>query len=584
MSNPSGIEIQGTSTRTVTLAPGAERTINFDAEFYGTDTDRSVQFKLTTTEGQVIDSIRQRVTYTETVLSVQVVDSAGGPVEGAVVSLVSNAEATRTDVDGRVQVTSVTPGEHVVKVTPPRFAGGGQIATVDVAAGEETEATVRVERTGTVSGSVVNEKGEPLSGAVLSINGRTASVGSDGEFQFDGQFAAVTSYTVDVRRNSKSLYRSDIEVEPGANDVQLTVSDDKSGGWQLIDNANKGALLGEVGVQMGVSGSNTLEYHAGWLGLSMVPVADAPADIRDCLLAPNDDLATNALDCGGAGASTLGSVGTIIGAVTSPSGAGVAVAAGSFSLDTAEDIADAAKVAASAVKRVPDGASKIAELIVSKLGNQASKVVDQVKDADIANTLRKAIDKNRLQRAEFSSDEAAQLADAGVSVSKAKSLSKSGLDSETIVQLKRGDEVQIGRLSGWLENIQDVEGYDDLIEKINDGDVGALVEARVASKYESSNDFKNVQQIGKDITTSEGSTDIDVLLQDGTMVQVKRANYGELPKGKFDDVKSKYGTLIAKYRAYDSNAEIVFEFRDNVPPSVKKWLESEKGVTVRVTE
>jgi hypothetical protein len=135
-----------------------------------------------------------------------------------------------------------------------------------------------------------------------------------------------------------------------------------------------------------------------------------------------------------------------------------------------------------------------------------------------------------------------------------------------------------------LENIQDVEGYDDLIEKINDGDVGALVEARVASKYESSNDFKNVQQIGKDITTSEGSTDIDVLLQDGTMVQVKRANYGELPKGKFDDVKSKYGTLIAKYRAYDSNAEIVFEFRDNVPPSVKKWLESEKGVTVRVTE
>jgi hypothetical protein len=191
----------------------------------------------------------------------------------------------------------------------------------------------------------------------------------------------------------------------------LTISDDESGGWQLIDNANKGALLGEVGIQLGVSGSNTLEYHAGWLGLSMVPVADAPADVRDCLLAPNDNLATNALDCGGAAASTVGSAGTIIGAVTSPSGAGVAVAAGSFSLDTAEDIADAAKVAASAVKRVPDGASKIAELIVSKLGNQASKVVDRVKDGDIADALRKAITKTKFKRAGYSADEADHLSD-----------------------------------------------------------------------------------------------------------------------------------------------------------------------------
>jgi hypothetical protein len=331
---------------------------------------------------------------------------------------------------------------------------------------------------------------------------------------------------------------------------------------------------------MGVSGSQTLEYHTGWLGLSMVPVADAPADIRDCVLAPNDDLATNGLDCGGAAASTIGSAGTVIGVLSSPSGAGVAVAGGSFALDTAEDIADAAKVTLSVARNVPNKINEWAEILISKVGSdKISKVLDEISDSSSKNTVRKAIDKNQLRKAGFSPDEAEELVDTGVSVERASSLSEAGLTSDRIAQLKRGDEVELERLDTWLTDLRnrDTDGYNDLVSRINEGNVGELAEAQVASKYD------NTEAVGKDIQ----STDIDVLLNDGTMIEVKRGgNLEGISEGseKFRSIKSEYGTKIAKYRNYNSDGEVVFEFKMEIPDIVRDWLESEKGVTVRIIE
>ncbi|GGN93938.1 carboxypeptidase regulatory-like domain-containing protein [Halomicroarcula pellucida] len=413
MAEPSGIEIDGSQTQRVTLSPGAETTVEFSAQLYGTDTDRVVRFELATTGGHAVDVDRQPVTFTETVLTVTVVDSSGASVEDASVSLLSNSETVKTNTAGQARFTALTPGQHVTEVRLPGVVGSETTKTIDVPAGERTETTVHITRTGSISGTVVNEQGEPLSDGVVSINGQSAFVGENGRFSFDDhQFAVGKSYTVDVTRDGESVYRQELSVTPGENDVQITVdSADSSDNWQLISNANKGSILGEVGIQMGVSGAQTLEYHIGWLGFSMVPVADAPADIRDCLLAPNDGLATNGLDCGGAAASTIGSAGTVIGIMTSPTGGGVAVAGGSFSLDTAEDISDVAKVSISVVQNVPNKVDEWAEILISKAGSRVSRVLDKVKDPDTANTLRKAVAKTKFKKAGFTADEASHLTD-----------------------------------------------------------------------------------------------------------------------------------------------------------------------------
>jgi hypothetical protein len=414
-----------------------------------------------------------------------VLDSAGNPVDGSTVSLLSEKSSVRTDVNGRARLTSLTPGQHVVEATPPRITAGGQTTTVDVTAGKRTDVTIRFDRVGTVSGTILNQKGEAISNAVISINDRRALTNNDGKFQFDARFAAGRSYIIDVTRDGDSLYKQNISIEPGSNEVQITVStDDSSGGWQLVNNANKGAVLGEVGVQMNVPGSRTLEYHAGWLGLSMVPVLDAPADIRDCLLAPNDNIATNSLDCGGAAASTIGSAGTVLGVVTSPSGAGVAVAGGSLTLDTAEDVTDVVKVVVSASKYVDKGVIKIAELLISKVGDQVSRVIDKIKNADIANRFRKAVGKINIVDSDIVarySDESADLS--GTYRIDAQSLRlKKASDFAEIAAAHKIARSEGGRVASNFNGISDLDdgkyvlqGFDPKSNAINSGEIDVMV-------------------------------------------------------------------------------------------------------------
>ena len=475
MAEPSGIDIQGSQRKPLTLAPGAQTTVEFTAELYGTETDRSVQFDLTAAAGELVDSHRQRVAYTDTVLSVRVVDADGNPVEGASVSPLSQTETVRTDSDGRARFTSLVPGQQVVKVKNPAVSGSGQSKTIDVATGERTTTVVRLEQTGTISGTVVTESGSPVSDGLVTINGEPAFIDSDGTFSFDDPFVVGKSYTVDITQNGESIHRQEITVAAGANDPTITVNTEDTTGneWQIIDNTNKGALLGEVGVQTGVSGSKTLEYHAGWLGLSVIPVVDAPADIRDCLLAPNDGLATNGLDCGGAAVSTAGSAGTIIGVVTSGSGAGVALAGGSVSLDTAEDVGDAVKVTSSLVRNAPGKVDEWAEILISKIGSDnVSKVVDKISDSGVKTTLRKSIDKVRLQRAGFSSQQIKRVTDSGASLSEARRLSNNGADPQAVVRVAEDSSTNI-------ENLKSAYRYHGTTYKLQTNRWGHIVDRHV---------------------------------------------------------------------------------------------------------
>jgi len=551
MATPSGIEAQTNPTQTVTLAPGAETTIEYTAELYGTDTDRTVQFELATANGDAIDSFSKRVEYTDTVLSVQVLDSTDTPVEEATVSVLSETNSTQTNSEGRARLTSLVPGEHLVEITPPGITSGEQTVTVDVTGGERTETTVRIDRVGTVSGTVVDQGGEPLSNGLVTINGQSAFINEDGTFSFETQFAAGKSYTIDVTQNGNSLYRQDISISPGPNDITLTVETDNngSGGWQIIDNTNKGAVLGEVGIQMGVQGSQTLEYHAGWLGLSMVPVADAPADIRDCVLAPNDGLATNGLDCGGAAASTIGSAGTVIGVLTSGSGAGVAVAGGSFALDTAEDIGDAAKVTLSVARNVPSKINEWAEILISKVGSdKISKVLDEIGDPTTKNTLRKSVDKIRLQRAGFSGDEAAHLNDV---LSNSKNVNTDELASVA------------GKVDDPISEITRVTKHQE------SGEVYALTKGEYDAAADKGYGWEKIQ--GKHLDNSDPSPGVTTFDRSKEMTETELQNYltQAVRNGKVDpedpnaivwnvpeSVKNEYGFERIRVIVSDSNNQI----------------------------
>ncbi|QLH80480.1 hypothetical protein [Halosimplex pelagicum] len=104
------------------------------------------------------------------------------------------------------------------------------------------------------------------------------------------------------------------------------------------------------------------------------------ADTRDCLVL-NSDIGTNVLDCGGAVISAGGSVGTIVGGLTAPTGLGAALGAGSFAVDTAEDITDVATITARFVKYAPDSATNVGRVLdqkASALGNVFPRISNKL--------------------------------------------------------------------------------------------------------------------------------------------------------------------------------------------------------------
>lgn len=162
------------------------------------------------------------------------------------------------------------------------------------------------------------------------------------------------------------------EEERTADDVSFF---DASG--KVVTNAVKGAVLGEAGVKLNVKGSKSLEYFGGWLVASIAPTVDVAADVRDCAVL-NNDIGTNLLDCGGAVISTGGTIGTVVGGLTAPTGLGAALGAGSFAVDTAEDVSDVVSLTVRYVRHAPRAAVGAGQLVFSKVGGRLGDVTQKV--------------------------------------------------------------------------------------------------------------------------------------------------------------------------------------------------------------
>jgi hypothetical protein len=180
----------------------------------------------------------------------------------------------------------------------------------------------------------------------------------------------------------------------------------------LTEEAALGAIFGEAGIVYsdGVASvvnvdevpanfeekdTESLDYFAGWLALSVAPEADVFADSRDCVVA-SGEIVFDGLDCAGAGISLLSKFGKAGGIATLPTGSGGVLLAGSAAADVSEDaITDVAVISARAIEN-GQSAERIARFVIIKTdisGDEfASRVIPRLDSTYDKQTVQRVAD------------------------------------------------------------------------------------------------------------------------------------------------------------------------------------------------
>lgn len=162
-----------------------------------------------------------------------------------------------------------------------------------------------------------------------------------------------------------------------------------------------GVLWGDWGNVNNIPASETFPYFVGWLGSSVVPVADVAVDVRDCTVR-NDSWFANVLDCGGATLSVAGTSITVAGLAgmafpepTSTAG-GTVVAALGTAIDVVEDLSDVARIVGAFLSdNLSKAASVLQYLRVKYVDETVREIIRRIEDSSVATRL------NRLFGREF---------------------------------------------------------------------------------------------------------------------------------------------------------------------------------------
>ncbi len=167
-----------------------------------------------------------------------------------------------------------------------------------------------------------------------------------------------------------------------------------------------------------------------------------------------------------------------------------------------------------------------------------------------------------------------------VKVGKFAKAFKNKISSVIEFVLKRFPTKSTRYLDEILSELKGIKGYEELVYRIETGDKGAIFEAEVAV----TKGANNIEWLGKYIITPEGSTDIDVLLKDGTIIEAKNIDWTRVTPGSdaYNMLKNDLGNKIKRFNAYDPAAKKIVIFKGRVDPDIKAWLEYEKGVIVEV--
>jgi uncharacterized membrane protein len=214
------------------LAPGKHqvsvRSANYSSETSAVEikpgSSTSRDFKLTPKPGGATASggregtgqLRGRVTD----------DKTGRPIAGAIVSLQGRSDAT--DTSGQYAIANIQPGKHRVNVTSSNYST--ETDSVEVRAESTTTKNFELRarsgagsgpasgsprKDGQLSGRVTDDQtGRPISGARVSVGGRSDTTDQSGRYNIDG--IATGRHEVSVSRSGYYGERATVEIRAGS--------------------------------------------------------------------------------------------------------------------------------------------------------------------------------------------------------------------------------------------------------------------------------------------------------------------------------------------------------------------------------
>jgi hypothetical protein len=198
----------------------------------------------------------------------------GGNLASAIITIVETDRPFETDKDGHFAISDLPVGDYTLQVSAENYVG--QSLTVTVTRNETTPVTVNLTPNASiVKGTVIDEDGHFVSGALVSLDGVSTSTNAAGEFTFDDVSPRNDARLEITKDNYETVYLLPFNLSPGET---KNLSD-------LVIKKSKGSISGNVTLPFGgnlasaiitiVEANSTVEIDEdGYFAISDLPVGD----------------------------------------------------------------------------------------------------------------------------------------------------------------------------------------------------------------------------------------------------------------------------------------------------------------------
>lgn len=184
---------------------------------------------VTVAAGQTVNAAEITVTNQGGNVTGKVVDDSGNNVAGVTVSLVKDGQepiTVQTGAEGTYTIEDVLAGEYTIEVSKDGYAAPQQEQKVTIITGQTVTVPeiAMVKQVGTISGTVLDQSGNPVGGAKVVLRGcRT----KDDDRRFTVQAGADGNYTIDVMAGSYQVMtaQEDASVQAVAEKVSVEINE-----------------------------------------------------------------------------------------------------------------------------------------------------------------------------------------------------------------------------------------------------------------------------------------------------------------------------------------------------------------------
>ncbi|WP_161570106.1 beta-sandwich domain-containing protein [Salinigranum halophilum] len=523
LGTPDGVAIDGTTSRLTTIPAGETVSVDFRVQVRSAsaDTRHELIAEVTTSDGERLDSraMEIRPQAVRRTVDVAVVSRDGEALSDVTVSLVGPEKVTETTgSDGRVSFSQIPVGTYLIELSSSKIVSGGVTMTREIT--EETEKlTLEAEKEtqeATLAAGVNWKDGRPVDGAtaVLKVGnqiGVRVQEVEDGYVAFPNPVPP-NKYRLVIRKDGEVIAEENVLLEGGKQSISVTAQD-RGENTERLQSTLTGAIFGDwcwrsEGEPPGYCGDEVQEYPVEFFGGWLVSGFAIVGDIRDL---PSTALKGNAVDF----MLTLIALAPAYGDASS-----VLSKVGKF------------------VSKYQDKASEVAQVIAKSRFFKGSRIkaLDEASNNAASDLMKRG----------FTEDEVVRFADEGSALDEIKQLSEAGLDKNAIEDISRADWTDPSRVNKWLSDVREVNRGDaeEIIRSTNNpdrGNLGHIYEAKVASHAKEGTGIvgntvgknREVSRVGVEVENAKGSSDIDVLMDDGAVVETKRSLASEgLQKGE----------------------------------------------------